>query len=637
MNPEPSTRVSVPPVSRTILVVIAITLFGGTFAAGGDRPDYQRSAYERVCQAQDEGSIGLKQAVLEKSRLLFAPEQLDPGSAFAPRQDEVAVFEECLTGFYKDVHRAAELLDAEERGALSALSPDLATILRRDSGGGGSPEGLPNYPFLDKTETGKSCIVHYTLNAASPHKVPNKTYAELVRLYTDMAIKKLTRKHFTKALADGYAGFKGKLHVYVLDINGNGEWVDAAAAGGNKMAGYIKISHSLKADYGNTWQLKMKGVCTHEYFHGVQSAYNAWSDLWFLEGTAVWASCIYGGDWAHVRSYYDAGGSLFTAPDQVIWQTTYRKYSTSALAFYLHNRYRGWKFFKAYFNNSIGESDAVKNLKATISAKGGSWDQEFRKFLACVVTRKLGVLKKKYVPKVATLAVHGAYGVDPTNASVNLTGADFVIMNPQSAKSATFIATFETSASNPYPFLLRKGKTSPIGFTAGKAHIGGFGKKVKQVILIVTDTTYAGKDAAKRNYKYSAIVPWVKVKRIVAQSPIYSGQSSQIDITYDLTGTYPTQPFPVDIKVVEKGPGVSDHVSGTYMLNVGLGQVKSFWFNTSSGTRGTYKFAFEYGVPPKSWNMPQVKSKDRCTVVVKKPPGPEQDVGELSLDRLPRR
>ena len=642
MRQRPTLRETPRPTLKTHGVCVLLILSAGltAFANEGERPEYAASAYERICRAEDDGTIDLRQSVLARAELLFAPERIDPASPFAPQAGEVAVFEECLTGFYKDVHRAYPTLTTAEREVLSSSSPDLALLLRSRSGDreGGSSEGLPNYPELDRTESGKSCIVHYTLTDGSPHKVPNRTYAELVRLYMDTAIKKETKRHFSKALTEGAADFKGKVHVYVLDINGNGEWVDVTSNGGNRMAGYIKLSHSLKSDYGGTWQLKLKGVCAHEYFHGVQSAYNAWSDLWFLEGTAVWASCIYGNDWAHVNSYYTSPSSVFSVPDDVIWLTTYRKYSTSALAFHLHNRYRGWKFFKAYFEKSVSENDGIRLLKSTITDKGGNWDSEFRKYLACMYTRKLGVLKKQYIPKVVATATHGAYGVNPTNASVSLTGADFILMNPQAgAKAATFIATFETTASNPIPFLVKQGKTETIGFTAGKAHVGEFGTKAKQVCLIVTDCTYTARDAVKRSYKYSAIVPWIKVRRIDALSPIFSGQTSPIDITYDLRGTYPGETFPVDVKVVEKGPDVSDHVSGTYLMNVGDGQVQTFYFNTASNTHGTYKFTFQYKLPPDSWNMPQVKSKESCRVVVKRPPNPSPESGGTSIDGSPER
>ncbi|MFH1573308.1 MAG: hypothetical protein ABIG68_04955, partial [Acidobacteriota bacterium] len=95
---------------------------------------------------------------------------------------------------------------------------------------------------------------------------------------------------------------------------------------------------------------------------------------------------------------------------------------------------------------------------------------------------------------------------------------------------------------------------------------------------------------------------------------------------------------PVDVRVIEKGPDVSDYVSGIYNMNVGLDQVQTFYFNTGSSTKGTYKFTFQYKVPPDDWDMPQVKSKKSCYVVVKKPPSPfGPEGGPTTLDGSPRR
>ncbi len=101
---------------------------------------------------------------------------------------------------------------------------------------------------------------------------------------------------------------------------------------------------------------------------------------------------------------------------------------------------------------------------------------------------------------------------------------------------------------------------------------------------------------------------------MIAQSPIYSGEISQLDIHYDLKGTSPGTPFPVFLKVVEKGPDVADKASGEYAMEAGEDKIFNLWFWTVSTTVGTYKFTFEFKVPPNSWNMPQVASKGKCSV-----------------------
>ena len=136
-------------------------------------------------------------------------------------------------------------------------------------------------------------------------------------------------KHFHAAYPEG----NGLLQVYCLGsatIPGlDGQWIDVSIVSGNTMSGYMLMNSALA---GAT----MKATAYHEYFHGVQSAYNANSDMWFLEGSAMWAEGYFGACWKDVGSYYTAKDSIFMSPNLSIFETstTYRKYSTSALVFF---------------------------------------------------------------------------------------------------------------------------------------------------------------------------------------------------------------------------------------------------------------------------------------------------------------
>jgi hypothetical protein len=91
----------------------------------------QPTTYDRVSRATDYGEITLKEAVLLKAKLLFAPSLIPGGSQFAPKPGEALVQEDCLTGFYKDVHRVFTELNEEERKFLKSLSPDLEAIIQQ--------------------------------------------------------------------------------------------------------------------------------------------------------------------------------------------------------------------------------------------------------------------------------------------------------------------------------------------------------------------------------------------------------------------------------------------------------------------------------------------------------------------------
>jgi len=479
---------------------------------------------------------------------------------------------------------------------------------------------------LDQQEEGKNCIVHYTL--AGANAAPDKIYAELVRLYMDKAIKSDMTKKFTKAYAEGYADFKGKLHVYLIDIGAGGEWVDVSTVSGKAKAGYIKLGTKSKDTYPDSWQLLIKGECFHEYFHGIQSAYNWASDLWFLEATSTWAMCYYANDFMHVKQHYDAADSIFNTPNANIWSTAgSRKYSTSALAFYFSDKFDGHKIIKSYFVKSETEDDAIKNLQQTLIAKGTTFTEEYKGFLASLYSKKIASIRK-YMPDVKLVTTYNAYGLENKTDSVSLTGAAFYAFDPETGEQpAAFIATFTAGATGvPEGVLVKQKSKAPIAFLphisgSPTAYVGDFGGAVKQVVLIVTDAEYSTKDVAVRTFEFTAIVPRVVIKEVLAQSPIYSGETSQIDIKYDLLGTLSGKPFPAQLKITEKGPDVADNASGEYEVPSGVDQIFNIWFTTAWDTVGTYKFTFQLAVPPDSWlPIPQVKSKGKCSVQVEEPP-----------------
>jgi len=597
-------------------------------------PTFERlpNTFDRVSKAQDREEISLKEAVLLKARLLFAPHTIARKHPFSVQAGEVPVQEECLTGFYMDVHRVFDQLTYEEISFLRSLSPDLEVIVttrkqeRAGMVGTSRTSALPSYPDLDQQEEGKNCIVHYTL--IGTNACPSKTYAQLVRLYMDKAIGSNMTKHFTKANAEGYADYKGKLHVYIVSMSANGETIGGTNVSGNKWTAYVKINNALDSSFGDTWQLKLKGVCFHEYFHAIQYKYNAWSDKWLQEATAVWASCYYGGDWTHVGSYYSAADSIFNQPDDILWSTAYRMYSTSAFAFFLSDRFGGHKIIKSWLLNTEADGDGVKTLQQALIAKNTVFAEEYVYFLASLYSKKIASIKK-YMPDVTFAATYNAYGLDKTAGQVQLTGANFYAFDPETGvQPASFISTFTAGATGvPKGVLVKQKSKSPIAFQphaiigSPTAYVGDFGGTVKQVALIVTDADYSTKDTAPRSYEYTAIVPRVVIKEVLAQSPIYSGDSSQIDIRYDLLGTYPAKPFPIQFKVTEKGPDVSDNASGEYEIASGVDQILNVWFNTGSSTVGNYRFTFQFAVPPDSWlPIAQVKSKGKCSVVVEEPP-----------------
>ncbi len=564
------------------------------------------------------GELPRTEAVMLQARLRFAPERVAAGTKFAPREGEAAVFDPCDTAFYKDVHRVYEELSEKEREELRGYSPDLQVIM--DARAAKSPPGVTALPefSLERQLTSVNCIVHYSMTNI-PHTVPDEEYARTVQTYMEIAIQgKMTRKHFRKAYTEGTSNGVGKLHVYIMSMSGNGEWVDVSSVSGDKMAGYIKISNAIKTRYGNMWLLKMKGLCHHEYFHGIQSAYNAWSTLWFLEATAVWSQYYYAKEYVSFTDYFGAAESVINKPNAPIWVNTYRKYSTCALAYYLSDKYKGYKFLQAYFKNSEAKKDAIELLKDTIAAHGSTFEAEYVKFWAAMATKRVLSLAK-YMPVVPPTHTINTYGTKDVTGEVYLTGAVIHQCDPQAgAKGETLI--MEMTSGGNVKGALAYGKRPVVQECVdGKSWVEKFGKKAKTVFVIITDPVYSGVDATARVFKYGVILPYVEIKSIRTISPIYAGEFSDMVITYDLLGTYPNEPFRTQVRVTEKSPDISDYVTGVQPLPIGENASVTVRLTTIEEKWGVFRFAYEFAVPEDAWKTPQVKSKAKTKVIVLEP------------------
>ena len=89
----------------------------------------QPSTYDRIQRAADMGELTLKEAVLLKAELLFAPSLIPKDSKYAPKPGEARIHEEGITGFYKEVHRVFPELNEKEKKFLKSVSPDLEAII----------------------------------------------------------------------------------------------------------------------------------------------------------------------------------------------------------------------------------------------------------------------------------------------------------------------------------------------------------------------------------------------------------------------------------------------------------------------------------------------------------------------------
>jgi hypothetical protein len=598
-----------------------------------DSPSRTPDAFDQIEQALAGKEISLRDAVLLKAKLLFDPQAVASDNRSRVLAGHTNINEPCLTGFYKDVHRVFNQLSNEEKEYLGSLSEDLKVIVsvkERESAQtqtktGASVSALPVYANLTKKIEGTNCTVNYTDTVGDPD-VTTKKYAELVKVYIEMAYTAETKK-FRAALAEA-GGTGDKLQVYVLNMAAGtwGEWVDVSTVAGKQKSGYIKISRNIETEAGRaTWQKQLKGTCYHEYFHGVQSAYNWASSLWFMEGTCRWAETYYGGNWDALKNTFAAGDSVFNKPFWPIWWNTFHKYSTVTLAYYFADKYGNDDFILSYFKATEGEDDAIKVLTSLVAGKGAVFGDEFKNFWIAMYTKNIKSIKK-YMPAVYK-QTGKTYGLTGTATTYQL-GALFHVLTPQSGLSKTsLIFNYLPTAATVEAFRFdtkTKTKTDIDPATAGDAnyrYVANFGSSVKEVIIVYTDVTYAAQDAAAKTATFRYLQPYIKITKVTVNPPVIPQYShSSIPFTYDLLGTVPGETFSTQVKVTEKG--ASESVSGEYAFPVGKSKTFQTYFNSGDLNPGTYAYAVDFLVPGDSWKTewgtPQVKSSAKFSVKVVK-------------------
>ena len=100
--------------------LLVLNGFGGVLSAqisGSEKP----CIFDRIQIALYAKELTLKEAVLLKAELLFAPFLIPKDSKYALKPGEVISRNGELTGFYKDVHRVFPELDEREKKFLKSV------------------------------------------------------------------------------------------------------------------------------------------------------------------------------------------------------------------------------------------------------------------------------------------------------------------------------------------------------------------------------------------------------------------------------------------------------------------------------------------------------------------------------------
>jgi hypothetical protein len=597
--------------------------------AAAGRPLYARTAprpataYERVAEAQAGGKIRLEEAVLAKAALLFAPETLSLDSPFVPLAGEEPGSERCLTGFYKDVHRAFPRLTPEERDFLRGLEPSLASImdtLGREASGMRSVKALPNYPDLDKKVVGDQCIVHYTDSQDSRNMILNADFPKKVKEAMDQAIAAMP-PHFRKGIPEG----GGKMQVYVVRMPQGtfGETIAASRVDDKKRRVYIKITPGLYTRGGADWEMFVRGTVFHEYHHAIQGAYNWTMSDWACECLSEWASCYYAKWWYSPGDAYTYDASIFNTPEWPLWYTSgNREYSTSALAFFLGHRYGGYRFMKSWMEFAEVNSDAIRAMNSLLVASHDSdFRKEYRPFLAALHTKAIPSIKA-VMPPVRNREILD-FGIDPQDNSVFQTGARYYLLKPKAgAEGTTLIAQFAPKPGwldklEAFLIVDNKEKLHPIRDKLNNGFVKQFGPRVKEVMMVATDARYRVEDVAARPYELAFSVPHAVIEGVEPEyGPIVEGQTFNIFVPMEISGVYPTKDYPSTIEYwFEVGDQIRIHeVIETQLPPPPAGL--QFEVQTTTGYAGKGQFIVQVRMPSDTWKVPQVKTAGECPLEI---------------------
>ena len=531
----------------------------------------------------------------------------------------------CGSQLIREGLAALPAMTAAQQDRLAHLAPIFSPALKRLRNPGLGSNALPMEPTLTSTKTGPNSIIHFTLTGVDAS--PDMAYVDTVASTIEAAIKEEGHT-FRKAIPEGGGS---KLHVYVRDLSplyptgADGlTYPVPTVAAPHSCPCFMYINTNLRTTYPTDFRLQLKLTCYHEYMHGVQEAYNYGINQWMSEGQAVWAEVKFGGSKAGLVGFLGGAGSVVNQPERSLWDAgtaaDTREYSTGAFMLELESE-KGTSIMKKWLTSTESENSAQKALIDALN-DAEKFQKIYRKYLLALFQKKIPKLGSAQPGSVPEQPMAAMLGVDLAGTAPP-TGAFFRrISGDNRIKNDYWLVKVEMGgAGHPEILCIRNPEDSKKIKVVEPAddykELDDF-NKADESLVILTDTNAPTETAATTTITGQVISPFIKVKNTTAVSPINAGDSSEIHITYDLLGTPPTMPlFPVEVRVVEKGPDVADNASGDANYATGVDQDAPFFFNTTSTTDGHYRFRLTFVTPTESFAMHKIpRSKDESIFAV---------------------
>ncbi len=209
-------------------------------------------------------------------------------------------------------------------------------------------------------------------------------FAALVGATAEDVLRVYAAAGFRAPLSDGEDGGSDAMDVYLVDFAGNADGNYAAercSSSPRQCSGYFVMENDFSGYGYSNAETAIRVLTSHELFHAVQAAYDADEEVWFSEGTAVWAEDFYdpeNTDFLYFCDAYleDTGRSIDEPPAGPV---PLFAYATGLWWWYLTDHY-GDDMLIALLEATESGDDLLVDMADLQAARGGSLDEDFSTF-----------------------------------------------------------------------------------------------------------------------------------------------------------------------------------------------------------------------------------------------------------------
>lgn len=248
-------------------------------------PALARDRRDALTRALDRGKLSEAEYALERARSLFVPEQVRARYGRIARPDPRGA-----TMILRDLAIRQSELEADDLAAARAI---LARPTSRRS---------VNAYRTGTTEhrcSGPICVHWATSGSDSP---PPGRVDETLAVFTQVYNTEVTTFGYRKPKSDQNSpgNVTPETDIYLLDLGNQGIYGYCTTDDPNAtsptyefgdMSAYCVVDNDHSpAQFGtrNTPLENLQVTAAHEFFHAIQFAYDAFEDVWLMEGTAAW-------------------------------------------------------------------------------------------------------------------------------------------------------------------------------------------------------------------------------------------------------------------------------------------------------------------------------------------------------------